>query len=94
MQDADAEADQRLACRTYDGKAGEKASNPAGPIVASLYRDYPARAMTLIRVKVRTSGKAKRMWGTIGHADDAEAAAKSSRLAGIDRTVLLSDEGV
>lgn len=81
-----AKAYKQLGCRTCHGREGEKASNPAYPIIAGLDRDYLVRAMTEMRDKQRTAGKSKLMWGTIKKADDAEIAAMATWLATIDRS--------
>ncbi len=79
-----AKAYKQLGCRSCHGKEGDKATNPAYPIIAGLDRNYLIRSMTEIRDKARTSGKAKLMWGTIKKADDAEIAAIATWLATID----------
>lgn len=76
---------KKLGCRSCHGKEGEKASNKIYPIIAGLDRTYLIRQMTEMRDKVRTSGKAKLMFGVIKRADDDDIAAMATWLSQIDR---------
>ena len=77
---------KRLGCRSCHGKEGERGTKPIYPIIAGLDRDYLIRQMVNIRDKVRTSGKARLMFGVIKRADDDDIAAMATWLSQIDHS--------
>ena len=77
---------KQLGCRSCHGPDGSKPTNPKYPFISGMNPAYAIRAMTEIRDKVRTSGQAKLMWGTIKKADDDEIEAIATWLATIDRS--------
>lgn len=77
---------KQLGCRSCHGADGSKPTNPKYPYISGMNPEYAIRAMTEIRDKVRTSGQAKLMWGTIKKADDDEITAIATWLATIDRS--------
>lgn len=83
--DAGAKAYKKLGCKSCHGKDGTKASNKAYPIIAALDRDYLIRQMTEMREKVRTTGKAKLMFGVIKRASDDDIAAIATWLSQNER---------
>lgn len=84
--DAGAKAYKGLGCKSCHGAAGDKPSNKAYPYLAGLNRDYLIRAMTEMRDKTRTGGKAKLMFGTIKKASDEDIAAIATWLSQVDRS--------
>jgi len=86
LLEAGEKAFKQLGCRSCHGPNGSKPTNPRYPFISGMNPEYAIRAMTEIRDKVRTSGKAKLMWGTIKKADDEEIVAIATWLATIDRS--------
>jgi cytochrome c553 len=77
---------KQLGCRACHGPDGSKPTNKRYPFISGMNPEYAIRAMTEIRDKVRTSGQAKLMFGTIKKADDDEILAIATWLATIDRS--------
>lgn len=77
---------KQLGCKSCHGADGSKPTNPRYPYISGMNPEYAIRAMTEIRDKIRTSGQAKLMFGTIKKADDAEIEAIATWLATIDRS--------
>jgi len=75
-----------LGCKSCHGADGSKPTAKDYPFIAGMNVDYLVRAMTEIREKLRTSGKAKLMYGTIKKADDEEILAIATWLSTIDRS--------
>jgi cytochrome c553 len=84
--EAGEKAFKQLGCRSCHGNDGSKPTNKRYPFISGMNPEYAIRAMTEIRDKVRTSGQAKLMFGTIRKADDEEIAAIATWLATIDRS--------
>lgn len=76
----------KLGCRSCHGPDGSKPTNKRYPYISGMNPEYAARAMTEIRDKVRTSGQAKLMFGTIRRASDEDIEAMATWLATIDRS--------
>lgn len=77
---------KQLGCKACHGADGSKPTNARYPYISGMNPEYAIRAMTEIRDKIRTSGQAKLMFGTIKKADDTEIEAIATWLATIDRS--------
>ena len=86
LLEAGEKAFKQLGCRSCHGPDGSKPTTKKYPFISGMNPEYAIRAMTEIRDKVRTSGDAKLMWGTIKKADDEEIEAIATWLATIDRS--------
>lgn len=86
LLEAGEKAYKQLGCRSCHGPDGSKPTNKRYPFISGMNPEYAIRAMTEIRDKVRTSGQAKLMFGTIKKADDEEIEAIATWLATIDRS--------